>query len=270
MKNSKKLLLTCLFTLLPLHSYAATSADEVEKILTQEPEILEKIFKKNPKILNDAVIQVLRDNNELLIDIIQQGADSKRRSQLKAQWEEDSKTPKKVTLEDRPTRGDANAPVTVIAFSDFACTYCMQSASVIENLLKRHPDIRFVFKQYVSDSPAAQEAAKWFLAALDIDKKKGWNYYALLFSNQQSFFANPSETLRLVASQAGLDPREIERTLKKNNKKYTQILEEDIREAEELGFTGTPSFLVNDLVILGSMPLETFADAYSFALELSQ
>ncbi len=269
MNTIQKLLCTTFISFLPFSAYATTAAD-VEKILMQEPEILEKIFKKNPKILNDAVIQVLRDNNELLIDIIQQGADSKRRSQLKAQWEEDSKIPKKVTLEDRPSRGSEDAPVTVIAFSDFACTYCMQSASVIENLLKRHPDIRFVFKQYVSESPAAQEAAKWFLSALDIDEKKGWNFYALLFSNQQSFFANPSETLRLVATQAGFDPRDIEKTLKKNQRKYTQILEEDVKEAQELGFTGTPSFLVNDLVILGSMPLETFDDAYSFALEKTQ
>ncbi len=270
MNKIQKILFTTLVSLLPFQAYAATSADEIEKILKQEPEILENLFKKNPKILNDAVVQVLRDNSELLIDIIQQGADSKRRNQLKSQWEEDSKLAKKVTLDDRPTRGDANAPVTVIAFSDFACTYCMQAASVIENLLKRHPDIRFVFKQYVSESPAAQEAARWFLATLDIDKKKGWNFYALLFSNQQAFFANPSETLRLVATQAGFDPREVDKILKKNHKKYVQILEEDVKEAEELGFTGTPSFLVNDLVILGSMPLETFEDAYSFALEKAQ
>ncbi len=271
MNTFNKILLTIGLSVLPLNLYAQTSAEEIEKILLENPEILEKILKKNKEVLNDAVIEILQDNKVLLIDIIQQGADSKRKQQLQSQWEQDLKIPKDPNLKDRPTRGDENAPITLVAFSDFACSYCMQAASTIENLLAKYPNqIRFVFKQFVSDSPAAQEAARWFLAAIAQDHEKGWNFYAMLFSNQPDFFANPTATLKAVAGQVGLNVKALEADIKKNQKKYNQIIEEDIADAKKLGFTGTPYFLVNDLIIRGALPLESFIDAYEFALKNSK
>ncbi len=249
---------------------AATQAeiDNVKEILVENPEILKEVLKEHKTLLNESVLEILRDNKVLLIDIIQQGADSKRRQQLQAQWAEDLKTPKKTTLEGRPSRGPENAPITLVAFSDFACTYCMQAAATIENLLARYPNqIRFVFKQFASEAPVAQEASRWFLAALNQDQEKGWNFYANLFANQSEFFANPDATLRAVAEQAGLNLKALENDLKKNHKKYSTIVEEDIADARKLGFTGTPYFLMNDLVIRGALPLESFIDAYSFALQ---
>lgn len=267
MNRLLKILCLAGIALYPMQTYAMNDAQSLQDILSKNPQVLEEVLKQNPEILNDAVLEVLRNNSELLIDIIQQGADSKRRNQLKVQWQEDVKVSKEVKLEGRPSRGSEDASVTIIAFSDFACTYCMQAAATIENLLKAYPDTRFVFKQYASESPAAQEASRWFLAALDIDEEKGWNFYALLFSNQKNFFSNPTATLKEVASQSGFLVKEIESTLKKNQKKYTDLMEEDLADGQKLGFVGTPYFLVNDLVIRGSLPLENFIDAYTFALE---
>ncbi len=251
--------------------FAAPTQEEVsnvKQILLEHPEILKEVLAEHKDVVNDVFIEILRDNKILLIDVIQQGADAKRREQLHAQWNEDIKTPKQMKLEGRPTRGNANSPITLVAFSDFACTYCMQAAATIENLLARYPgQIRFVFKQFASDSPAAQEASRWFLAALNQDEVKGWNFYANLFSNQSDFFSDPSGTLQLVASQSGLDVKALENDIKKNQKKYNQIIEEDIADARSLGFTGTPYFLMNDLIIRGAVPMESFIDAYTFAME---
>ncbi len=273
MKNISLFTLAILFCsqLLSTNAFAAASKEEiaqVKEILMENPEILKDVMNEHKDIVNDIFVEILRDNKILLIDVIQQGADAKRREQLQAQWAEDIKTEKKIKLDGRPTRGNANAPVTLVAFSDFSCTYCMQAAATIENLLARYPgQIRFVFKQFASDSPVAQEASRWFLAALQQDQIKGWNFYANLFSSQADFFADPNATLKLVASQSGLDVKALENDLKRNQKKYTAMIEEDIADARSLGFTGTPYFLMNDLIIRGAVPMESFIDAYTFALE---
>ncbi len=275
MKISEKILILILVVVVPFIAYTkfstansgtAIKAEEIKKTLLENPKILQEVLQENKAVLNTLVLEILRDNKELLIDIIEQGVESRRRNQLQSQWEEDIKTKKNVNIKDRPTRGNANAPVTLIAFSDFACTYCAQGAATIENLIQRYPNIRFIFKQSVSESPAAQNAARWFLAAIEQDEKKGWNFYAALFSNQKEFFANPEEALKKVATQAGLNVKTLEADLKKNYKKYNAIIEEDSAEAKKLGFNGTPYYLMNDAVIAGALPLESFINAYNFVM----
>ena len=59
--------------------------------------------------------------------------------------------------------------------------------------------------------------------------------------------------------------KKLEADLRKNAQAIDLIVATDIREAKDLGFAGTPYFLVNDLVIRGAVPLETFIDAVEFA-----
>ena len=63
----------------------------------------------------------------------------------------------------------------------------------------------------------------------------------------------------------GLDVKKLEADLRKNSQAIDLIVATDIKEAKELGFAGTPYFLVNNLVVRGAVPLETFIDAVEFA-----
>ncbi len=238
-------------------SFAAESAPASPELEAQ----IRQILRDHPEIVLDA----LRANSETVLDIVQQGSDQRRDAALQRQWQDDAKTPKKVAVAGRPARGPENAPITLVAFSDFTCTYCQQAAVTVENLLRRYPEqIRFVFKQ-TPHNDAGRVASRWFLAALRQDELKAWRMYALLFDRQQQYLADPAATLRAVAADAKLDPIRLDADLKAQEKNMDALIDGDIADAKALGFSGTPYFLVNNLIIRGSLPLENFVDAVEFA-----
>ena len=82
---------------------------------------------------------------------------------MASRWVEDAKHPKKISLKDHAVRGKADAPVTLVVYSDFTCGYCEQASKVIAALQKEKPDVfRYVFKPRPAKNPAAQSAAGWF------------------------------------------------------------------------------------------------------------
>ena len=250
-------LLACCAAFLAAGSASASDASPDADMALQ----LRRILKEHP----DIVLDVLREHSETALDIVQLGADRRRAEALHNQWTEDARQPKKASLEERPSRGPADAPVTLIAFSDFTCAYCQQAAFAVESLLKRYPDdVRFVFKQS-PNSETGILAGRWFVAAARQDMKKAWDFYALLFDAQRKLIDSPLPTLRETAGKAGLDVKKLEADLRKNSQAIDLIVATDIKEAKELGFAGTPYFLVNNLVVRGAVPLETFIDAVEFA-----
>ena len=223
---------------------------------------LEALLKAHPEI----VLDVLRAHGAELLEIVQQAADSRRSTSLKKQWEEDMQKPKKVKLTDRPTGGAADAPVTIVAYSDFLCSYCHKAAFTVGNLMKQYSGkIRFVFKQ-VPKSEAGRIAGMWFLSAYKLDKAKGWKMYALAFDRQKEVEAAPDKTMRAIAKEVGLDLEKLETVMKAQAKQFGAMMDTDIEEADALGFVGTPYFLVNDLVVRGALSLEDFSTAVDMAL----
>ncbi|MBR6625188.1 MAG: thioredoxin domain-containing protein [Mailhella sp.] len=223
---------------------------------------LEALLKERPEL----VLDVLRAHGTELLDIVQKAADTRRISTLKKQWEEDMQRPKKVKLAGRPEGGSADAPVTVVAYSDFLCSYCHKAAFTVGNLMKRYSGkIRFIFKQ-VPKSEAGRLVGQWFLSAYKLDKAKGWKMYALAFDRQKEVEAAPDKTMRAIAKEVGLDLGKLEMVMKAQAKQFGDMMDADIEEADALGFVGTPYFLVNDLVVRGALSLEDFSTAVDMAL----
>jgi protein-disulfide isomerase len=245
----------CLLLPAPLRCPAAQPAPDFVRQFQQ-------VLEEHPEFILD----MLRDNSEIMLDIVERGSNQRRSRALLRQWQEDVKTPKGAALDGRPTRGPAAAPVTLVAFSDFTCAYCQQSAFTVENLLKRYPEqIRFVFKQ-IPVSDTGRMASQWFLAAWRQDRDKAWRFYALLFDRQQRLLNEPMAALREAAGDAQLDVDALTSALQ-DRAATDEILNLDAADAKALGFHGTPYFLVNDLVIRGALPLEHFIDAVEFALK---
>lgn len=245
-----------------LSGFAPSSASSAPAAAAPDAAAIRQALQEHPEI----VLDILRDNSETLLDIVQQGADQRRRQALRRQWEDDSRNVKQVALEGRPSRGPQDAPVTLVAFSDFTCAYCQQAAFTVENLLKRYPGkIRYVYKEAVANEQA-RLGARWFLAASRQDEAKAWRFYALLFDAQERFMADPQTVLTELAAKAGLDPKAIAADLKTNGKTYDDIIDADAADAKRLGFVGTPYFLVDNMVIRGALPLENFIDAVELAL----
>lgn len=245
---------------------AAPSQGQSQSPSQSQPDVraqVEALLREHPEI----VLDVLRGHSEEVLDIAQQGAEKRRRQTLLSQWENDRKNPKSVALEGRPVGGPADAPVTVIAFSDFLCTYCHQAAFTLGTLMKRYQGkIRLIFKQVPKDEPG-RVAGCWFLAAYEQDKVKAWKMYALLFDRQHDLETDLEGTLKAVAAEVGLDAARIASDLKAHAREHAAIMDGDAADAKSLGFVGTPYFLVNDRIIRGALPLENFIDAVELALK---
>ncbi len=226
---------------------------------------MEALLKEHPEV----IMNVLKEHSEELLEIVQIGSDKRRRAVLIRQWETEIDQPKKVALEGRPVGGSDNAPVTIVAFSDFLCTYCHQAAFTISNLMKRYPGkLRLVFKQ-IPKAEDGRIAGKWFIAAFQMDRTKAWKMYALIFDRQKQVEDDPLSAMRSIAADAGFDSKALEAAVKSKEADIDAMLQGDAADAKNLGFVGTPYFLVNNMVLRGALPLDNFIDAVEMALKNS-
>lgn len=99
---------------------------------------------------------------------------------------------KNVPLGDAPIRGDENAKITLVEYSDFQCPFCEQAFPTVKQIMQDYKGkVRLVYKQYPITSlhPNAMIAAE----ASECAKEQGkfWEYHDLLFTNQQSWASLP-------------------------------------------------------------------------------
>jgi protein-disulfide isomerase len=109
-----------------------------------------------------------------------------------------------------------------------------------------------------------QESVNAALAARAAqDQGKFWEYHDLLYENQSGGFSE--ERLIELAREAGLDVERFEEDLASG--RFEQAVAEDFREGQEMGITGTPTFIINGRVLAGMQPLEVFESAIEQAEE---
>jgi protein-disulfide isomerase len=83
---------------------------------------------------------------------------------------------------------------------------------------------------------------------------KFWEYHDLLYESQASGFSD--ENLRAHARKVGLDMQRFERDYE--HATYADLVQKDFREGQRMGVNGTPTFLINDQVLVGLQPIGVF------------
>lgn len=250
-------------TALLLFALCAGSALAAAASRQQIREELVKLLKEEP----DLVLDVLRDNSEVVLELAQQGADMRRLKMLKAQWEADLAVPKTARQAGRPTLGQDKAPVTIVAFTDFTCAYCRQGEKTLNSILESYKGkVRIVYKSLpMPTHPGSMEAAEFMLAAYAQDQTKSWKLFHTFFDNRERILANDGHAfLRSAALEAGLNMTRLLEAAKSS--RVQQIIEEDEQDADALKLEGTPSFLVNNIVIRGALQENLFRAAVDMAL----
>lgn len=224
-------------------------------------ETVRRILRENPELVMD----VLRENSETVLEIAQQGNILRKRKNMIAQWKLDAAQHKDVNLQGRAFRGDPKAPVTVVAYSDFTCPYCLQSEQILAQLLKQYKGtIRMTFKALPKDEPYSIAAAKYSTAAFLLDPVKGWDFYDSLFSEVDRFEREGDEFLKEIAAKHGYDFKKLKS--ESGGSRVQARLDEDRKEADSFGISGTPYFLVNNLMVKGAVPKDMFEEAIEMAL----
>ena len=238
------------------------AAEPIDK--TELRNALRELLQKDP----DLVLDVLRNNSEVVLETAQEGSNVRRKKAAQAQWTQDAKTPKRYSADTPAQRGSDKAPVTIVVYSDFTCPYCRQADAVLEELYPVYKDkVRILFKPLPkTESALSLSAAKYSLAAFMQDKEKGWNYYRALFAGVADLDRDGETFLKALAVREGLDMKRL--TADAAGPKVKAQLEADADEADSLEIPGTPYFLVNDLIVRGYVPKEVFALAIDTALQM--
>ena len=152
----------------------------------------------------------------------------------------------------RPEKGPKDAPVLMIAFSDYECPYCRRAEDTVEQVLKAYDGkIRYVFRDY--PLPFHKNAKPAAVAAgCAREQGKFWEY------NQKLFKADLSaDGLKKTASEVGLDSTKFDACLAKND---TKTIEQDIADGGSVGVNGTPAFFINGRSLSGAQPFDAFKE----------
>jgi protein-disulfide isomerase len=161
--------------------------------------------------------------------------------------------PKKEVAADGPAKGPANAPVTIVEFSDFQCPFCSRVKPTVQQVMEAYPGkVRVVFRHFPLDNhDLAPKAAEASLCAHD--QGKFWEYHDVLFQNQNNL---GPEALRQHAQTVGLQAEPFEQCL--SSGKHAQKVKKDMEDGRRAGVSGTPAFFINGRMISGAQPFEEF------------
>lgn len=150
----------------------------------------------------------------------------------------------KISVDDDPARGDVNAPVTIVEFTDFQCPSCAAMHPILDEVLKSYGNrVRLVVRDFpLSMHANARKAAEAAEAAHA--QGKFFEYAALLFSRQKALDLT---SLKKYASELGLDRARFDAALDSGT--YAGEVKHDIDDGQLYGVDSTPAIFVNGIAL---------------------
>jgi protein-disulfide isomerase len=155
-----------------------------------------------------------------------------------------------------PSKGPANAAVTIVEFADFECPFCGGLHPTLKQVERAYPDkVRFVFRQFplVNSHPNAQKAAEASLCANE--QQRFWEFHDAMYGNQMELgvpaLKQRAVTLRMNAAAFNtcLD-----------SGKHAETIRKDQEEARKLGVSSTPTTFINGRLLSGNQPFTVIRD----------
>jgi len=141
----------------------------------------------------------------------------------------------------------------MVEFFDYNCAFCKRALSDMLDLLKTDPDLKFVLKEFPVLGEGSVEAARVAVAARmqDSSGKKYIEFHQKLLGGRGP--ADKTHALA-VAKEVGFDMARLEKDMASDEVKNT--IDEDMKLADALGVSGTPSYVIGDEVVVGAVGLD--------------
>lgn len=167
-----------------------------------------------------------------------------------------------------PVLGDSNAPITILEWGDYQCTYCykfhQETLEIINEDFIQTGKVKVIFKDFPLNGPDSNLAAQASYCAND--QEKYWQYHDELYKNWGGERTGwiTRDSLTEFAKEIQLDIDEFNKCLDEN--KYENKINKIYDFGKEIGIDATPSFLVfnneNIIKIRGNQPLEVFLKTF--------
>ncbi len=145
-----------------------------------------------------------------------------------------------ISTNDQPSLGNANAPVTIVAFTDYQCPSCAAMHPTLERLVTEYSGkVRLVTRDFpLSQHTEALKAAEAAEAARE--QGKYWEYIHILLRNQSALTV---DKLKGYATELALDQTRFDAAL--DSGKFSESVQRDLEDGMKLGINGTPTIFIN-------------------------
>ena len=145
-----------------------------------------------------------------------------------------------ISTTDQPSLGSSDAPVTIVAFTDYQCPSCAAMHPMLERLVKEYGNkVRLVTRDFPLNQHAeAFKAAEAAEAARE--QGKYWEYIRVLMRNQSALSI---DKLKSYATELGLDRSRFNSAL--DSAKFAELVQRDVEDGMKLGLNATPTIFVN-------------------------
>jgi len=152
--------------------------------------------------------------------------------------------------------GNPDGDITLVEFMDYRCGYCRKAYDEVDKLIKSDGNIRFVVKEFPILGEASMLSAQFAIALRQLH---GDEAYAKAHDALMTLRGEPTpETLARLATDLGFEAKPI---LDRMQAPEVQaVIAENYALAEQMDITGTPAFVLKDMVMRGYAPLETMQD----------
>lgn len=151
-------------------------------------------------------------------------------------------------------RGNPQAPITIVEFSDFQCPFCKKAQTTLKDLLEKYQgQLKVAFRDFPMRSLHSQAELAAEAARCAEGQGKFWEYHDALFADQTKFSV---ENLTGTARSLGLDEKSFQSCMATGE--YKAQIEQDIQDGAQAGVAGTPGFFVNGVFLSGAQPEGAF------------
>jgi protein-disulfide isomerase len=169
----------------------------------------------------------------------------------------------KIRLDGSPSKGPADAKVTVVEYADFECPHCRELNESLQGIESKYPQVRFIYKNFplTTIHPWAQTAAVGARCAYEQSPDAFWKVHDAIFDDQDAISPdNVWEKLVSFASQAGLNADTFKACL--SSPDAQKAVDAERAEGVALGVDSTPTVFVNGRPLAGGDPqtLEQYID----------
>jgi protein-disulfide isomerase len=158
-----------------------------------------------------------------------------------------------VAFDSARLRGDAKAPVMIVEFSDYQCSYCRRAEESLKTVLAKYAGkVKLAYRDFpLRDMhPQAELAAEASRCAAE--QGKYWEYHDSLYATAKLDKASLIEQ----AKKLGVDDKKFDACLSEN--KYKDQIEQDVQDGSRAGVSGTPAFFINGIFLQGAQPAAAF------------
>ncbi len=225
-------------------AWAPTQADPLAADQRGEIEaIIKNYLTQHPEVVQDALAELEKR---------QQAADAeKHRQAVKENNATLFGSPHQVVL------GNPQGTVTMVEFFDYNCGYCKRALPDMLGLLKTDPNLKFVLKEFPVLGEGSVEAAH---VAVAVRMQDGTGKKYIEFHQKLLGSRGPVDKMRAlaVAKEVGLDMARIEKDM--GSDEVQKTIDENMKLADALGVSGTPSYVVGHEIVMGAVGLEALRE----------